>query len=156
MPPMLRQCATTAIPAVRAASITFAMAAMLGRLVAQLKMPRLDAYVDPALKLDISAHHEQNKKKVVQFESAAQVQRDAPQQASDVRSAVRNQGADIQSKTAAAGEAFDRNAEVTRGPDGTLSSKRSLMKQTGKQAKEDASGTIDDARRAVKDALRKE
>ena len=43
-PPMLRQCATTAITAVRAASIMFAMAAMLGRLVAQLKMPRLDAY----------------------------------------------------------------------------------------------------------------
>jgi len=44
MPPMLRQCATTAITAVHAASIMFAMAAMLGRLAAQLKMPRLDAY----------------------------------------------------------------------------------------------------------------
>ena len=44
MPPKLRQCATTAITAVHAASIMFAMAAMLGRLVAQLKMPRLDAY----------------------------------------------------------------------------------------------------------------
>ena len=44
MPPMLRQCATTAITAVYAASIMFTMAAMLGRLVAQLKVPRLDAY----------------------------------------------------------------------------------------------------------------
>ena len=42
---MLRQCATTAITAVHAASTMFAMAAMLGRLVAQFKMPRLDAYV---------------------------------------------------------------------------------------------------------------
>lgn len=41
---MLRQCATTAITAVHAASTMFAMAAMLGRLVAQFKMPRLDAY----------------------------------------------------------------------------------------------------------------
>ena len=41
---MLRQCATTAITAVHAASIRFAMPAILGRLVAQLKMPRLDAY----------------------------------------------------------------------------------------------------------------
>ena len=41
---MLRQCATSAIAAVHAASIMFAMAATLGRLVAQLKMPRLDAY----------------------------------------------------------------------------------------------------------------
>jgi hypothetical protein len=46
MPPMLRQCATTAITAVHAAPTMFAMAAMLGRLVDQLKMPRLDAYVD--------------------------------------------------------------------------------------------------------------
>ena len=44
MPPMLRQCATTAITAGYAASIMFTMAAMLDRLVAQLKMPRLDAY----------------------------------------------------------------------------------------------------------------
>ena len=47
MPPMFRQCATTVITAVRAASIMFAMfamAAMLGRLKAQLKMPPLDAY----------------------------------------------------------------------------------------------------------------
>ncbi len=41
---MLRQCATTAITAVHAAPTMFAMAAMLGRLVDQLKMPRLDAY----------------------------------------------------------------------------------------------------------------
>ena len=42
---MRRQCATTAITvitAVRAASIMFVMPAMLGRLVAQLKMRRLD------------------------------------------------------------------------------------------------------------------
>ena len=44
MPQMLRKYATTAITAVRAASIMFAMAAMLSRLLAQLKMPRLDAY----------------------------------------------------------------------------------------------------------------
>ena len=49
MPPMLRQCATTAITAVYAASTRLTMAAMLGRLVAQLKMPRLDAYPEQAL-----------------------------------------------------------------------------------------------------------
>ena len=48
MPPTLRQCATTAITAVYAASIMFTMAAMLGRLVAQLKVPRLDAYTPAA------------------------------------------------------------------------------------------------------------
>lgn len=44
MPPTPRQCATTAITAMHAASTMFAMGAMLGRPVAQLKMPRLDAY----------------------------------------------------------------------------------------------------------------
>jgi hypothetical protein len=49
---MLRQCATTAITAVHAASTMFAMAAMLGRLAAQLKMPRLDAYEQSPAKID--------------------------------------------------------------------------------------------------------
>ena len=44
MAPTLRQCATTAITAVHAASTMFAMGAMLSRFEAQLKMPRLDAY----------------------------------------------------------------------------------------------------------------
>ena len=42
---MLKQCPTTVITAVHAASTIFAMAAMLGRLVAQFKVPRLDAYL---------------------------------------------------------------------------------------------------------------
>ena len=50
---MFRQCATTAITAVCAASIRFAMAAMLGRLVAQLKMPWLDAYDGLAHRLTV-------------------------------------------------------------------------------------------------------
>jgi hypothetical protein len=45
---MPKQCATTAITAVRAASTMLAMGAMLGRLVLHLKMPRLDAYTSPA------------------------------------------------------------------------------------------------------------
>jgi hypothetical protein len=40
MPPMLRQCVTTAITTVHAASAMFAMAAMLGRLAAQLTRVR--------------------------------------------------------------------------------------------------------------------
>jgi hypothetical protein len=44
MPPTLKQCATTAITAVLAAFTMFIMDAMLGLRMAQLKMPRLDAY----------------------------------------------------------------------------------------------------------------
>jgi conjugal transfer mating pair stabilization protein TraG len=122
----------------------------------ELRIRQSQAVVDPALEPDVSAHHGQNKSKVVRFEGAAQVQREAPQQASDVRSAVRDQGTHVRSAIAAEGEAFDRNAQVTRAADGTLSSKRSLLKQTGEQVKEDASSMIDDAGRAIKNALRKE
>jgi len=115
-----------------------------------------EAAVDPKLERDASARHEQNKSRVARFEGAAQVKGEAPQQASEVRSAVRDQGARVRSAAAVEGEAFDRNAQVTRGPDRTLTSRRSLMKQTGKQVKEDATGVIDDARKVVKDALRKE
>ena len=44
MMPTLRQRAANAITAMHAASTMFAMHAMLGRLAAQLKMPRPDAY----------------------------------------------------------------------------------------------------------------
>lgn len=50
---------------------------------------------------------------------------------------------------------FDRKAQITQTPDGTLASERSLMKQTGKQIKEDAAPIINDATQAVKDALKK-
>ena len=122
----------------------------------ELRTRHSQAAIDPALEPDVSEHHGQNKSKVVRFEGAAQVRREASQQASDVRSAVRDQGTHVRSAIAAEGEAFDRNAQVTRAADATLSSKRSLMRQTGEQVKEDASSTINDARRAIKDALRKE
>ncbi|WP_250439187.1 hypothetical protein, partial [Delftia tsuruhatensis] len=50
---------------------------------------------------------------------------------------------------------FDRKAQITRTPDGTLASERSLMMQTGKQVKEDAAPLIDEAKEAVKKALKK-
>ena len=55
---MLRQCATTAITAVCAASIRFTMPAMRRRLVAQLKMPRLHAYVEVASPYEGKAYTE--------------------------------------------------------------------------------------------------
>ena len=63
---MLRQCATTTITAVHAAPTMFAMGAMLGRLVAQLKMPRLDAYaahpgIQGAKSAVMTAHHRKDK-----------------------------------------------------------------------------------------------
>ena len=55
MPPTLRHRAANAITAVHTASTMFAMHVMLGRLAAQLKMPRPDAYMDIAYeRIDIA------------------------------------------------------------------------------------------------------
>ncbi|MFY9512945.1 MAG: conjugal transfer protein TraG N-terminal domain-containing protein [Rubrivivax sp.] len=122
----------------------------------ELRAHHSQTAADPALAPDVSAQHGQNRGKVVRFGGVAQGLQEAQPPVSEVRSAVQDRGARIRSGAAEEGEAFDRDAQVTRAPDGTLSSKRSLMKQTGKQVKKDAAGMIDDARQAVKDAFRKQ
>ncbi len=91
--------------------------------------------VDPALGSDVSAQHRQNRGIVARFGVGAQDLPDVPPQASEVRSTVQEQGKDLLSEAAAEREAFDRNAQVTRAPDGTLSSERSLMKRTGSRSR---------------------
>ena len=72
-----------------------------------------------------------------------------------MRSAIREEGERIRATTSVDQGAFDRKAQITRTPDGTLASERSLMMQTGKQVKEDAAPLIDEAKEAVKKALKK-
>ena len=52
--------------------------------------------------------------------------------------------------------AVDAKTEVVKAPDGMLQSRKSLLKQAGKQVAGDASPSTDNARDIVKDALRKE
>ena len=72
-----------------------------------------------------------------------------------MRSAIREEGERIRATTSADQGAFDRKAQITKPPDGTLASERSLLLQSGKQVKEDAAPFIDDAKQAVRDALKK-
>lgn len=72
-----------------------------------------------------------------------------------MRSTIHQEGQRIRASTSADQGGFDRKAQITQTPDGTLASERSLMKQTGKQIKEDAAPIINDATQAVKDALKK-
>jgi conjugal transfer mating pair stabilization protein TraG len=72
-----------------------------------------------------------------------------------VRSEVQSEGDRIRSATSADQATFERKAQITKAPDGTLASERSLMLQTGKQVKEDATPIVDSAKQAVKDALKK-
>ena len=109
----------------------------------------------PSLESGIAAQHDINGERVRQFQAPSQGSPASPTRDPALRTEVQDQAVRIRSKVAAEGQAFDQDAQVTPSSDGTLASKRSLVKQAGKQVKEDASGMLDDARQAVKDALRK-
>lgn len=74
---------------------------------------------------------------------------------SSVRDTVRVEGERIRGATSGQQGDFERNAEISRTPDGTLASQRSLLKRSVDQVREDAAPLIDDAKAAVKDALKK-
>ena len=46
-------------------------------------------------------------------------------------------------------------SEIVKTEDGTLVSRRSLLKQSGKQVSKDASASLDNAKDAVKDLLKR-
>ncbi|HEY0847782.1 MAG TPA: conjugal transfer protein TraG, partial [Noviherbaspirillum sp.] len=77
-----------------------------------------------------------------------------PTTASGIRNDIQAKGEEIRGQTDAAITDFDASAEIVKTPDGTLASKKSLFKQTGKQVAEDAGATIDNAKDAVKDLFK--
>ena len=72
-----------------------------------------------------------------------------------MRSEIQAEGQRIRASSSSDQDSFERKAQITKTPDGTLASERSLMLQTGKQVKEDAAPIVEDAKQAVKDALKK-
>jgi conjugal transfer mating pair stabilization protein TraG len=50
---------------------------------------------------------------------------------------------------------FEREAEIERTEDGTLGTRKSLLKQSGKQVGTDASASIENAKDAVRDLWEK-
>jgi len=109
---------------------------------------------DPALTPDVVGRHRASQDNVRRFGGTPQPA--APAQApSNLRGTIRAEGERLQAAAAAGQAAFEDKAKITTTPDGTLSSKRSLLLQAGKQVKEDASLSIKEAAKTVKDALRK-
>lgn len=109
---------------------------------------------DPALAPDLTGRHHTNQAEARRFggpsTSAPSVEAPSP-----VRSAIREEGERIRATTSADQGVFDRKAQITKTPDGTLASERSVMLQTGKQVKEDAAPIVESAKQVVKDALKK-
>jgi conjugal transfer mating pair stabilization protein TraG len=103
---------------------------------------------------DVQGLHRANEADVRRFSDLARsaATKDVP---SDLRGAIHGEGQRIRSTASNDQESFNRKAQITDTSDGTLASERSLMMQTGKQIKEDAAPIIEDATKAIKDALRK-
>jgi conjugal transfer mating pair stabilization protein TraG len=71
------------------------------------------------------------------------------------RSDVQARGAAIRKEAGAAGSRFDQRAQIVDTADGTLATKRSLLKDSGKQVAEDAETSVDGATDAVRNLLKK-
>lgn len=110
---------------------------------------------DPTLSPDLSASDQQHRATV------ARSNRPTPSAHSDtsppsLRNDVQAEGKAIRNETASARSTFDRKAEIVDTADGTLATKKSLLKQSGKQVVNDGAASIDNAKEVVKDLLRKD
>ena len=109
---------------------------------------------DPALSPDLAASHRQHRAKMSQFNrSAPGAHPDT--NPSPLRNDVQTHGNAIRNETASARSTFDRKAEIVDTGDGTLVTRKSLLKQSGKQVVDDGEASIDNAKDAVKELLRK-
>jgi conjugal transfer mating pair stabilization protein TraG len=109
---------------------------------------------DPALSPDLAASHRQQRAKMSQFNhsaSGAHPDTNPP----PLRNDIQTQGNAIRNETGSARSSFDRKAEIVDTGDGTLVTRKSLLKQSGKQVVDDGEASIDNAKDAVKELLRK-
>ncbi|RTL56482.1 MAG: conjugal transfer protein TraG [Rhodocyclaceae bacterium] len=111
--------------------------------------------VDPALSPNISEANQQYRAKVGQSSRVVSNHSTAAG-SSPLRQEVQAQGETIRQETRSAGTGFDREAEVIDRGDGTLTTRKSLLKQTGKQVVGDTEATIDNTKDAVRHLLKRD
>jgi conjugal transfer mating pair stabilization protein TraG len=107
-----------------------------------------------ALTPDLSARHQANSG-AVQRNQSAPGGHGGSATSSPLRESIRVEGEQIRSEVANEHTTFDRKAQITKTPDGTLASETSLVKRSVGQMREDASPVVEDAKRALKDVLKK-
>ena len=104
---------------------------------------------------DVDAHHQASDDEVAGFKRDPQPRQAGPVEPSSIRGSVQSRGADVRGAVEARRAGFDQKAEIVQTEDGTLESRRSLLKQSGKQVGRDAVSSIDNAKDAVQDLLKK-
>ena len=108
----------------------------------------------PAFNPDLAGSGREQVSQVKRFSNTVPVVAASPT-ASPFRGEVHTRAAELRQQAEAAGAGFASKAEIVPTPDGTLASKKSLLKQTGKQVRDDAGASIDVAKDAVKDLIKK-
>jgi conjugal transfer mating pair stabilization protein TraG len=104
---------------------------------------------------DVDARRRAGDAAVARFSRDRQSQPPGGTAPSGARGEVQSRGAEVRRDVDARREGFDREAEIVKTEDGTLVSRRSLLKQSGKQVGKDASASLDNAKDAVKDLLKR-
>ena len=74
---------------------------------------------------------------------------------SATREDVRSRGQELRSRTQTRESDIDARAEILRTEDGTLATRRSLLKRSARQVQEDVGASIDGVKKAVRDLLKK-
>ena len=110
--------------------------------------------LEPAFNPDLVGAGREHGRLVKRFGNMAPAV-ETPPKGSPLRSEVQTHAADLRHQAEAARGSFDVKAEIVPTPDGTLASKKSLLKQTAKQVGSDAGSSIDAAKDAVKDLFKK-
>ncbi|MBN9206875.1 conjugal transfer protein TraG N-terminal domain-containing protein [Methylibium petroleiphilum] len=108
----------------------------------------------PALNPDLTSRNDRNRSAVVRGVGDA-LPVSPSSTTPDLRPEVSQGGAAIRQQADQTRRGFDDEAEVTRSKDGTVSTKKSLLLQSGRQVAADGSATLDEAKDAVKGVLRK-
>jgi conjugal transfer mating pair stabilization protein TraG len=110
--------------------------------------------MQPALNPDVDASSREYARQVQRFDTS--IPSPGAQVASPgIRDEIRARGTNIRGQTGTAAVEFDAKAEIVKTPDGTLASRKPLLKQTGKQVVEDAGAGLGAAKDAVKDLLKR-
>ena len=108
----------------------------------------------PELNPDVAATARSQSSRVSAFETASPAVPEMPPP-STTRSEIQGRAAEIRAQAESSQRGFESKAEIVRAPDGTVTTKKSLMLQSSRQVGKDAGASIDAAQDAVKDAFRK-
>jgi conjugal transfer mating pair stabilization protein TraG len=109
----------------------------------------------PELNPDVAAKARGQSSRVSAFGNASPSVPEVPAP-STARSEVQGRAAEIRAQAESSQRGFDSKAEIVRAPDGTVTTKKSLLLQSSRQVGKDAGTSIDAAQDAIKDAFRKE